>query len=434
VSGNEALRQVRLAQRSRARPSQPMSRRELADLVNRYVWDNFRQRTGLDENYIGKLERGVVRWPNDLYRAGLRAVLGVGDDADLGFRATRGTPHAMGPDDGPPPWTVSLALASASVLDGMTSAAPPNRIGLPEIDQVRGAAQAFAAWDNLYGGLARDAPIALLRWSVGLLRSQACPAELHSELLSAAAHLAHTCGFMAFDSHAFDDARRLLSFGVACVEEADDWELRARLLATTARLDTWIGEPDRGLTHIQLALVRSDRLTATERAMLHSIEARALARLRRSGDTHEAIARADDAFAGRQVDEDPTWMDHYDAAQHAGDTGMALADLVLAGPDPPLAAAIEDARSRLIRAVDLRRPELVRSRVLSQIGLAKLMMATGAVGEAVAMADGALVTAESLRSRRVADELAQLDRLAARHGDRAEVLDLRGRLAVAAMP
>jgi hypothetical protein len=411
-----------------------MSRRELAELVNRYVWDNFRQRTGLDENYIGKLERGVVRWPNDLYRAGLRAVLGVGDDADLGFRATRGGPQTVGPDDEQPPWSVSMAVASASVLDAMTPAGPPNRIGPPEIEQVRGAAQAFAAWDNLYGGLARDAPIALLRWSVGLLRSRACPAELHAELLSAVAHLAHTCGFMAFDSHAFDDARRLLSFGVTCAEEADDWELRARALATTARLDTWTGEPDRGLTHIQLALVRSDRLTATEQAMLHSLEARALARLRRTGDTHDAVARADHAFAGRQVDEDPTWLDRYDAAQHAGDTGMALADLVLAGPDPSPAAAIEDARSRLTRAVDLSRPELVRSRVLSQIGLAKLMMATGAVDEAVAVANGALVTAESIRSRRVADELAQLDRLAAWHGDRAEVLELRGRLAVAMMP
>src|SRR5215510_15764413 len=189
---------MRLAQRSRARPSQPMSRRELAELVNRYVWDTFRQRTGLDENYVGKLERGVVRWPNELYRAGLRAVLGVGDDVDLGFRA-RGAPRAAGPDDEQPPWTVSMAVASASVLDAMTPAASPNRIGPPEIAQVRGAAQAFAAWDDRYGGLARDAPIALLRWSVGLLRSRAGPAERHSELLASIAHLAHTCGFMAFD-------------------------------------------------------------------------------------------------------------------------------------------------------------------------------------------------------------------------------------------
>ena len=345
--------------------------------------------------------------------------------------------------DQSPAWTVSMAVASASVLDAMTPAAPPNHIGPPEIDQITGAAHAFAAWDNRYGSLARDAPIALLRWSVGLLRSRACPAALQPELLSAVAHLAHTCGFMAFDSHAFDDAHRLLAFGVTCAEEADDWELRARLLATTARVDTWAGEPDRGLTHTQLALVRSDRLTPTEQAMLHSLEARALARMRRTAETHAAIARSDDAFAHRRADEDPGWMGYYDAAQHAGDTGTALADLVLATvptePSTARAAAaapvatIEDARRRLQEAVERRRPELARCRTLSQIGLAKLMLATGAVDEAVALAERALVAAESIRSRHVAVELAHLDGLTERHADRAEVQVLRGRLAVATL-
>jgi cytochrome c551/c552 len=442
VSSNDTLRQTRLSQPSRVRPSQPMSRRELAELVNQYVWDNFQQRTGLDENYIGKLERGVVRWPNDVYRAGLRAVLGVGDDADLGFRPTRG-PLSPGPGDESPAWITSMAVAAASVLDAMTLSTPPSRVGRPEIDQIREAAQAFAAWDNRYGGLARDAPIALLRWSAGLLRSRTCPVPLQPELLSAVAHLAHTCGFMAFDSHAFDDARRLLAFGVACAEEADNWQLRARLLATTARVDTWVGEPDRGLTHTQLALVRSDRLTATEQAMLHSLEARALARMGRAEETNDAIARADAAFAHRQVDEDPTWMAHYDAAQHAGDTGAALADLVLAtraGTEtatelPPLPdPVIDDARRRLQDAVDLRRRELARCRALSEIGLAKLMMATGDFDEAIALAERALATAESMRSRRVADELIRLDRLAERHEDHAGVQALRARLSVAAMP
>jgi hypothetical protein len=443
VSGNDTLRQIRLSQPSRVRPSQPMSRRELAELVNQYVSDNFQQRTGLDENYIGKLERGVVRWPNDVYRAGLRAVLGVGDDADLGFRPTRGPLSPGHPGDESPAWITSMAVAAASVLDAMTLATPPSRVGRPEIDQIREAAQAFAAWDNRYGGLARDAPIALLRWSAGLLRSRTCPLPLQPELLSAVAQLAHTCGFMAFDSHAFDDARRLLAFGVACAEEADNWQLRARLLATTARVDTWVGEPDRGRTHTQLALVRSDRLTATEQAMLHSLEARALARMRRSDDTHEAIDRADDAFGRRQVDEDPTWMAHYDAAQHAGDTGAALTDLVLAtlagtesaATRPPLPdLVINEAHRRLRDAIDLRRPELARCRALSEIALAKLMMATGAVDEAIALAEAALTTAESMRSRRVADELVRLDRLAERYEDHAGVQALRARLAVAAMP
>ena len=91
-------------------------------------------------------------------------------------------------------------------------------------------------------------------------------------------------------------------------------------------------------------------------------------------------------------------MAHYDDAQHAGDTGAALADLVLAALDNPDRAAelprlpdaaIEDACRRLEDAVDLRRPELARCRALSEIGLAKLMMATGDLDDAIAGGAGA---------------------------------------------
>jgi hypothetical protein len=126
-------------------------------------------------------------------------------------------------------------------------------------------------------------------------------------------------------------------------------------------------------------------------------------------------------------------MGYYDAAQHAGDTGTALADLVLATVVPTESSTIEDARGRLLEAVQRRRPELARCRTLSQIGLAKLMLVTGDVDEAVTLAENALVTAESIRSRRVAVELAHLDRLTERHADRAEVQVLRGRLAVATL-
>jgi hypothetical protein len=40
-----------------------------------------------DANYLGQLERGRIRWPQDPdRRAGFRAVLGVTTDAELGFR------------------------------------------------------------------------------------------------------------------------------------------------------------------------------------------------------------------------------------------------------------------------------------------------------------------------------------------------------------
>jgi hypothetical protein len=321
---------------------------------------------------------------------------------------------------------MSMVLASATLLDVMTPTPHPGRVGRPEVDQIWRAARAFAEWDNLVGGLPREAALAQLRWSASLLRGGGCAAALRPELLAATAYLAHTCGFMAFDGYAFDDARRYLGFGIACAEEADEWHVRARLLATTARLEVWVGQPDRGLTATQLALVRADRLTATEQAMLHGLSARALARMRRPQDTLGAIGRADEAFARQDIAEDPPWMAFHDAAQHAGDIGAALLDLV-----PAWAAGREECHARYVTAIECRRPHLARSLALSRVGLAKLTMATGDPAEAARLGHAALDASDALRSRRVADELAELHRLAERHRARGDVRALRERFATA---
>lgn len=82
---NTTLQQLRIALPSKALPGHPLSRQELADRVNVWVWDQSGKRVELDANYIGKLERGTIRWPQADYRAALRAVLSVSDDAALGF-------------------------------------------------------------------------------------------------------------------------------------------------------------------------------------------------------------------------------------------------------------------------------------------------------------------------------------------------------------
>jgi hypothetical protein len=62
-----------------------MSRSELADTVRAWLWDTTEVRYELDGHYIAKLERGAVRWPGAAYRSGLRHVLGVAGDNELGF-------------------------------------------------------------------------------------------------------------------------------------------------------------------------------------------------------------------------------------------------------------------------------------------------------------------------------------------------------------
>jgi transcriptional regulator with XRE-family HTH domain len=83
---NLLLRQARLAIHPAPGTDRPMSRQELADAVNAYLYQHHDGRVCfMDGRYIGKLEQGVHRWPSEHYRAALRAVLGQPMDIDLGF-------------------------------------------------------------------------------------------------------------------------------------------------------------------------------------------------------------------------------------------------------------------------------------------------------------------------------------------------------------
>lgn len=88
---NEQLRRARLVRLSPTGSGRPMSRQELAELVNRELSKDDPRHTVLDATYIGKLERGEIRWPQAAYRAAFRSVLAAPSDRDLGFYIVRGT-------------------------------------------------------------------------------------------------------------------------------------------------------------------------------------------------------------------------------------------------------------------------------------------------------------------------------------------------------
>jgi hypothetical protein len=65
-----------------------MSRQELAEAVNAYLFTHTKRVYDLNAHYVGRLERGARHWPNADYRQGFRAVLGAQSDAELGFSRT----------------------------------------------------------------------------------------------------------------------------------------------------------------------------------------------------------------------------------------------------------------------------------------------------------------------------------------------------------
>jgi hypothetical protein len=314
-----------------------------------------------------------------------------------------------------------MARPRLDLLTSLGHVPPPTVVREADVEDVRSAARAFTSWDHIYGsGIVREAVTAQLRWSARLLEAK-CPRGLKNELFAAVGYLSGVCGAMAFDAYAHDDARRMFAFALSCAEVADDWHYRAKMLSLMARQAIWCGNPDSGLTYAELALVRADRLTRTEQAMLHTARARALAKLGRVQETLTAVGNADDAFAHGQPSENPPWMAYYDRAQHSGDTGHALFDLAVEGTKAT-------AGQRLAAAVDGHSNAYARSRVFSNTKLATLIMITGDPCEATAIAGRAIADAGQLRSRRVADIFRELHTAASPHATRPEVADLRERL------
>lgn len=402
---NRRLRDLRLAQASRLSPGEPLSRQELAELVNAHVQADTGRTGGLDANYVGKLERGVITWPRTHYRAALRAVLGAATDRDMGFIPPR-PPHTE------PAVLGSLTHMTASELHGQDSspawrellpalAAPTDRVSRDHVDDLRAAAHMFASVDHGRGGLDVRAVAGVHLQYAGSLLSLPCPPSVRNDLFSAVGWLSHVVGFAAFDSTDHRQAARTLRFALSCAEQSTDWHLRAKILSSLAREAIWRGDADTGLTWIELALVRADRLTATERAMLLTGRARALALLGRVEDTWRCVRAADEQFCRAHPQDDPPWMRYYDLPQHLGDTGHALFDVAV-----PHGQYVTEATRRLSTAVQTHQAQYTRARTMSGLKLATLALRTGDPEQAAAHGARAMNDLRGIRSAR-ADQLAQ---------------------------
>lgn len=62
---------------------------QVAEEVARLVVVQTGRELAIDGNYVSKLERGVITWPNRAYRQAFRTLFGVASDAELGFYPSR---------------------------------------------------------------------------------------------------------------------------------------------------------------------------------------------------------------------------------------------------------------------------------------------------------------------------------------------------------
>lgn len=224
---NHLLRAAREGTPSQQLPDATMSRQELAEAVNAWLHENNRRSGALDAHYIARLERGAVRWPNEEYRAGFRAILGVLDDIDLGFSppnrvvqpARSDVQVTARPTDMIEAWELSDTLTRYSIsnvaLDHMERAvfdyamrypSTPPRALLPAIGgQLR----------RLNGALARPQTLRVRQRAVVLLGM-----------------LSGLAGNIWLDLNQQDRATAFFDVGELAAEDAEDLDLAAWVLAT----------------------------------------------------------------------------------------------------------------------------------------------------------------------------------------------------------
>lgn len=425
---NGLLRDARLDMQSRALPNEPMSRRELAEAVNAWLWETTGKRFDLDAHAIARYERGAVRWPGAHYRAGLRHVLGAATDAELGFRQSQSTTPRRSVAASAIDFSaeIDLGVSPAEFVGRLTIETPtPSMIGLADVEQVRATTRALAASENMFGGgLSCEAAAGQLRWAARLLDARSSN-NTKRAMYEAVGNLAGVVAFSAFDIGNQDTASKCFDFALWCANQGGSWALRAATLADMARQSVYLGQLDDALSLVEFAQVRTDRLSATGRAMVSTVRARLLAQLGRHDEAVAEVDRADVHFAERSPDDDPPWLVYYDEAEHQGTTARALTPLAIAQREPGEAA------ERLDAAVRLHSDDYPRSRAFSRIRLAALTMAAGEPRAAVPIGQQALVEAEALHSRRMMDELRSLDRAASQHRSVPEVAELRSSLRVA---
>lgn len=324
-------------------------------------------------------------------------------------------------------YTSLAAIAPIDLAGLVAPTAPPGipkRIRPKELDHLSLIADGIHRWDNTQGGggLVGDFASRSLAWAVRLL-SVDCPQQLRPDLLSSIARLGIVVGATHFDAYSHDEARVAFKVASECAEEVGDWWLRAKTFSFLSRQATWLGDPDEGLTYAEKGLVRSDRLTPTIRAMMHSARARAFGKMHDVQGTMAAVGEADDAFAHSNPAEDPTWMRYYDEAQHHGDTAHALWDLAIHAEQDPGRAA-----DRFVKAVAGHSDDYARSRGISGTKLASLVMAKGDPMQAIALGHKALTDVGRLTSQRAAEDLKELRRFAGQHRTLEEAAHLRQRI------
>jgi transcriptional regulator with XRE-family HTH domain len=320
----------------------------------------------IDAQFISRLERGEVRWPNADYRAALRTVYGAATDAELGLHGMRS--ERTRPTASPAPAATRRELPAV--------AGEALHLSTKEVDDVHRrellrttlaagtlsmTAPALAALEHIRRTMdqtletTKVSPATLQRWDqaadeyaavyqitpaqemlpdiladftqIQRLISDSQPVRARISLCHAAARLgilAAVC-LSALGNHR--EARAWLHTARLAADESGDLTLTGQALARTSIVSLYYGTPTAALTDATEAAAMLGAQPTPAAARARIVQARALARLGHADEALRALEHAADLHAALSTAETTDTAFGYTARQFTWHYANALTHL-----------------------------------------------------------------------------------------------------------
>jgi tetratricopeptide (TPR) repeat protein len=253
--------------------------------------------------------------------------------------------------------------------------------------------------------------------------------QLHVEI----ADLHNLAGWVSFDIGLYQSAQAHYRRALEQAEHAGDASLVANVVYRMGRLHLHLADiaddAAARLNHARsaLRLFQLGQIAAQESgcgitvSMLCANEASAYAVLGEERQTVRSLARAADEFDRAEPTESPSWVRFFGTADLAATAGVANAAL-----GRTLPRHREQAVAELTESIAARTSASARSRIFELTALATVHLLDGDQAHGLTLGQQAIELAEGVRSTRVIDRLAPLERAArARAGPDNEALAAR---------
>ncbi|MFI5690502.1 hypothetical protein ACIA58_01570 [Kribbella sp. NPDC051586] len=417
---NDLLRTAREHTPSRRAPGEHMSRGELADAICAWLWDTTEIKYELDGHYIAKLERGAVRWPGAAYRSGLRHVLNVAFDNELGFFPPSGL-SATEPDLAPP----SMIGHDDDLIDAgdesitLLSFAEQSNVGELTVEQLQ------ADIERITQSYLRTPTRQLFATSrairdraFGLLAGNQSPRQSR-DLYSAAGWAITLLAWMSVDLGRPDIAESHTRTAWACAEAADHDVLRGWIRATQHTAAFWQDDFARAAEYAEDGLRYA---AGTARLFLASAASVDLARAGRTNKARELLEMAQ-TLTVRQAGSEPGGIFVCTPERAGGlwtDTYLAFGEAHQTAEHADHSVALFEAAPYALRNVGSER--------MARLQQAKARLILGELDGALEAVEPVLDTQPEYRVRPLIQRLAEVAALTAPFGRSAKTRLLRDRV------